>query len=82
MSEPVPWPLTADTDPLVVQVWAHARVNGMAEPELADASGVSPSTVGRLLHGHHAPTTRTARKLAAAVGCHLEVVPNKPGGKP
>lgn len=43
-------------------------VRGMTAKELADASGVSESTISRIGKGEREPDT-VARRLAAALGC-------------
>lgn len=51
---------------------SRARIaRGLTQQQLADASDVSTTTISDIEHGKAAPTMRTLRKLASALGCEL-----------
>jgi transcriptional regulator with XRE-family HTH domain len=54
------------------RVRAARKLRGLSVAELADAAGLTKTTVYRIEAGQHLPQMRTARRLADALGVAVE----------
>lgn len=52
---------------ILVEIDALREARGMSYQNLADACGISKSTVGRILNGQSEPTVQQLQMIAAAV---------------
>ncbi len=50
---------------------AQRQAAGLSMQKLADRSGVSLSTIYKIEHGKHSPSTSTLEKLAREIGCRV-----------
>ncbi len=64
-------------DKLIRALDAARLIGGLSKAELARKIGAQPEMVRRLLTAAKGnPTMETVLKVASALGCHLELVPN------
>ncbi len=64
-------------DKLIRALDAARVIGGLSKAELARKIGARPEMVRRLLTAKGNPTMDTVLKVAAALGYHLELVPNR-----
>lgn len=68
-------PLNRRVDPVFAQIWHITRSRSMSQRGLAEAAGLSHSTISLLLAGTHSPNTYTLGRLAEGVGHRVVLVP-------